>query len=89
MAERNTCAIRDDGMLFCWGDQAWGQGGLAADGTREGLVQVGNDTDWRTIAGDADIGRDLLRYQDLGSALVLGQQPLGSAWARRRLYPIQ
>ena len=56
MAERSTCAIRDDGMLFCWGDQAWGQkGGLAADGTREGLVQVGNDTDWRTIAGDADI----------------------------------
>ena len=56
MAERSTCAIRDDGMLFCWGDQAWGQkGGLAADGTREGLVQVGNDTDWRSVAGDADI----------------------------------
>ena len=58
-------------MLFCWGDQAWGQ--IAADGTREGLVQVGNDTDWRSIAGDADIDRDLLRYQDRG-ALVLGRQ---------------
>jgi alpha-tubulin suppressor-like RCC1 family protein len=48
----HTCGVRTDGSLWCWGDNIFLQGG-APDDVNEvnSPVQVGTDTDWRSVVG--------------------------------------
>ncbi|HEX2677148.1 MAG TPA: hypothetical protein VHM19_10925, partial [Polyangiales bacterium] len=47
----HSCAIRDDGALYCWGRNNDGELGLgSADPQRREPTRVGMDTDWRSIA---------------------------------------
>ncbi len=48
----HSCAIRDDGALFCWGRTMSGKGGSAGmrNAPARDPSQLGTDTDWREIA---------------------------------------
>ena len=51
----HTCAIKTDGSLYCWGSNYSGQIGIGSVDEVFGLgqdtpVQVGTDSDWRSVS---------------------------------------
>jgi len=49
LAHGTTCAVRDDGTLWCWGFNDNGQVGDGTTTTREAPTQVGAETDWVAV----------------------------------------
>jgi alpha-tubulin suppressor-like RCC1 family protein len=49
----HSLALKADGTLWSWGDNATGQLGLGSTVSRNAPVQVGIDRDWSAIAGGA------------------------------------
>ena len=50
---QNSCAVSTDGMLFCWGDNMFGQLGLGTSGVgteTEAPARVGSRRDWAEVA---------------------------------------
>ena len=62
----HTCAIRDDGALFCWGLGASGRLGLGDIMDRAEPAQVGTGTDWVAVSA--------------GAAFTCGLRDDGSIW---------
>lgn len=46
----HTLAIRDDGTLWAWGDNFYGQLGLGHQSDRNEPVKVGQDNDWKSVS---------------------------------------
>jgi alpha-tubulin suppressor-like RCC1 family protein len=46
----HTCALRDDGTVWCWGDNFWGQLGDGTTTNRAVPAQMGTDDDWRMVS---------------------------------------
>lgn len=45
-----TCGIRGDGSLWCWGNNSWGQLGLGwGVPSAESPTRVGSDSDWASV----------------------------------------
>lgn len=50
----HTIAIKNDGTLWAWGRNNWGEVGDGTTGLRSAPVQIGSDSDWKMVsAGDA------------------------------------
>ncbi len=47
--ENFSCAIRNDGSLWCWGDNGFRQLGSDTLGLSEVPLRIGNDSDWRMV----------------------------------------
>ncbi len=47
----HTCAIRNNGTLWCWGANGNDQLGIGSAGGQSSPVQVGTETDWRMVFG--------------------------------------
>lgn len=45
----NTFAIKTDGTLWAWGNNAWSELGVTAGGYRSSPAQVGSATNWKAI----------------------------------------
>ena len=46
----HTCGITQEGRLFCWGNNYYGQLGDGTYVNKNAPTQVGTDTDWETVA---------------------------------------
>ena len=44
-----TCAVKQDGSLWCWGQNMYGNLGDGTQVSRSRPEQVGTDTDWRSV----------------------------------------
>ena len=50
----HTCALRDDGALFCWGSNNGGKLGIGSEDPALAPTRVGLDTTWTEVSlGDA------------------------------------
>ncbi len=47
--EAHTCALKNNGTVFCWGENNEGQLGLGPSGSSDFPAQVGTETDWSQI----------------------------------------
>ena len=45
-----SCGVRDDGTLWCWGRNWDGQLGVGDESDRDTPTQVGEDTDWESVS---------------------------------------
>lgn len=53
LGDNFTTALKDDGTIWAWGVNTWGQLGDGTDNNRSTPNQIGTDTDWLTISAGA------------------------------------
>ncbi len=51
----DTCGIRRDHTLWCWGDNSLGQLGMGDKRNRYTPTQVGTGTDWASMSNDQNL----------------------------------
>ncbi|MBX9243501.1 hypothetical protein ICW40_01610 [Actinotalea ferrariae] len=84
----HSAAVREDGTLWTWGDNMWGQLG---DGTlvdRPAPVQVGTDANWVAVAAGASHTLALKRDGSLWGWGLNGAGEVGDGSTTQRLAPV-
>jgi alpha-tubulin suppressor-like RCC1 family protein len=83
----SSCAIRQDGRLFCWGyDGTLPSSQAATPGIHEEPTQVGTSTTWTQVATR---NADTCGIQQDGSLWCWGHEHVGDGAASARLAPVR
>lgn len=70
----NTCALKNTGTLWCWGDNAYGQIGDGSTTGRTSPVQVGASSSWSSVATG---GEQTCAIQSTGTLWCWGDNQYG------------
>ena len=68
LGERHTCGIRDNGRLYCWGYNGYGQLGDGTDTDKNTPTRVDNNSDWTPYI----IRKHSYLWSSFGKLILLG-----------------